>query len=46
MKIIETDLPGCIVIEPQVFGDSRGFFFESFNRDKFVAHGLAIPEFV
>ena len=46
MKIIETDLPGCVVIEPQVFGDSRGFFFESFNRDKFVAHGLDIPEFV
>lgn len=46
MKIIETDLPGCVVIEPQVFGDSRGFFFESFNRDKLVAHGLAIPEFV
>ena len=46
MKIIETDLPGCVVIEPQVFGDSRGFFFESFNRDKFAAHGLAIPDFV
>jgi dTDP-4-dehydrorhamnose 3,5-epimerase len=40
MKLIETDLPGCIVIEPQVFGDDRGFFYESFNRDKFAAHGL------
>ena len=46
MKIIETDLPGCIVIEPQVFGDDRGFFYESFNRDKFAAHGLSIPNFV
>jgi dTDP-4-dehydrorhamnose 3,5-epimerase len=46
MKVIETDLPGCVVIEPQVFGDSRGFFYESFNRDKLVAHGLDIPEFV
>ncbi|MCC7248058.1 MAG: dTDP-4-dehydrorhamnose 3,5-epimerase [Lysobacter sp.] len=46
MKIIETDLPGCLVIEPQVFGDDRGFFYESFNRDKFVAHGLSIPNFV
>ena len=46
MNIIETDLPGCLVIEPQVFGDPRGFFYESFNRDKFLAHGLAIPNFV
>jgi dTDP-4-dehydrorhamnose 3,5-epimerase len=46
MKIIETDLPGCVVIEPQVFGDSRGFFFESFNRDRFAEHGLMVPEFV
>lgn len=46
MKIIETDLPGCVVVEPQVFGDSRGFFFESFNRDRFAEHGLAVPQFV
>jgi dTDP-4-dehydrorhamnose 3,5-epimerase len=46
MKVIQTDLPGCVVIEPQVFGDSRGFFYESFNRDKLVAHGLTIPDFV
>lgn len=45
MKVIETDLPGCVVIEPQVFGDDRGFFYESFNHDKLAAHGLA-PAFV
>jgi dTDP-4-dehydrorhamnose 3,5-epimerase len=45
MKVIETDLPGCLVVEPQVFGDSRGFFFESFNSDKLEAHGLH-PTFV
>jgi dTDP-4-dehydrorhamnose 3,5-epimerase len=45
MKVIETDLPGCLVLEPQVFGDGRGFFYESFNRDKFAAIGLA-PQFV
>jgi dTDP-4-dehydrorhamnose 3,5-epimerase len=45
MKIIQTDLPGCVVIEPQVFGDSRGFFYESFNHDKLAAHGLT-PNFV
>ncbi|TZF89185.1 dTDP-4-dehydrorhamnose 3,5-epimerase [Cognatilysobacter lacus] len=45
MKIIETDLPGCLVIEPRVFGDERGFFFESFNLDRLAEHGLA-PRFV
>jgi dTDP-4-dehydrorhamnose 3,5-epimerase len=45
MKVIETDLPGCLLLEPQVFGDDRGFFYESFNQDKLAAHGLA-PRFV
>ncbi len=40
VKVIQTDLPGCLVLEPQVFGDERGFFYESFNRDKFGAVGL------
>lgn len=40
MKLVETDLPGCLVVEPQVFGDERGFFYESFNRDKLLARGL------
>ena len=45
MKVVETDLPGCVVIEPRVFGDDRGFFFESFNHDKLGGHGLH-PTFV
>ena len=45
MKVIESDLPGCLVLEPQVFGDERGFFYESFNNDKLGAHGLQ-PNFV
>lgn len=45
MKLIETDLPGCVVIEPQVFGDERGYFFESFNLDKLRPRGIA-PTFV
>jgi dTDP-4-dehydrorhamnose 3,5-epimerase len=45
MKVIETDLTGCLLLEPQVFGDERGFFYESFNHDKLAAHGLA-PGFV
>ena len=40
MKIIETSLPGCVVIEPAVFGDERGVFFETWNAERFAAHGL------
>ena len=40
MKLIETPLPGCVVIEPQVFGDSRGSFFESWNKSRWAEHGL------
>ena len=32
MKVIQTDIPDVLVIEPAVFGDDRGFFFESFNQ--------------
>lgn len=32
MKIIETSLPGVVLLQPRVFGDARGFFMESFNR--------------
>ena len=45
MKWIETDLPGCVVIEPRVFGDDRGFFYESFNMDRLAEHGIS-PTFV
>lgn len=34
MNIIETDLPGCIVVEPRVFADDRGVFFETFNASR------------
>ena len=40
MKVVETDLPGCLVIEPRVFGDERGCFYESWNEATFAAHGL------
>lgn len=35
MNFIETKLKGCFVIEPQLFGDKRGYFLESFNYQKF-----------
>lgn len=41
MKIIETALPGCVVIEPAVHGDERGFFYESWNSRRFAEAGLA-----
>ena len=35
MNIQSTPLEGCIIIEPRVFSDERGYFFESFNQQKF-----------
>jgi len=35
LKIIPTSIPDVLIIEPKVFGDERGFFFESFNQAKF-----------
>ncbi|NYZ62271.1 dTDP-4-dehydrorhamnose 3,5-epimerase [Luteimonas deserti] len=40
MKVIETGLPGCVIIDPAVFGDARGFFFETWNAERFGQHGL------
>jgi dTDP-4-dehydrorhamnose 3,5-epimerase len=40
VKVIETDLPGCLVIEPAVFGDERGFFFETWNAQRYGELGL------
>ena len=40
MNIIETAIPGPLIIEPRVFGDDRGFFMESWNADAFAAAGL------
>ena len=35
MQVLPTDLPGVLLLEPRVFGDARGFFFESYNRRAF-----------
>ncbi len=35
MQFIKTELQGCVIIEPKVFGDQRGYFFESFNQKQF-----------
>ncbi len=46
MKIIETTIPDVLIIEPKVFGDERGFFFESFNKKQFKALTGIDKEFV
>ncbi len=38
MNVIQTSLPGVILFEPRVFGDDRGYFFESFRLDVFEQH--------
>jgi len=40
VKVIPSSLPGCVLIEPAVFGDSRGFFFETWNAERYAAQGL------
>jgi dTDP-4-dehydrorhamnose 3,5-epimerase len=42
MKLVETDLPGCKVLEPQVHGDERGWFYEAFNLDRFAQVGIDV----
>ena len=46
MKIKETHIPGLLVVEPQVYGDSRGYFFESFNAAKFAEQTGIDTQFV
>lgn len=42
LNFIETDIKDCFVIEPQVFGDERGFFMETYSEKDFRARGLDI----
>lgn len=44
MNIIETALKGCLIIEPGVFGDSRGFFMETFQAERYAKDaGIELP---
>ena len=40
MKIIPTEIPDVLIIEPDIFGDERGYFFESWNKEKYNAAGI------
>jgi dTDP-4-dehydrorhamnose 3,5-epimerase len=45
MKLLTTDLPGVVVVEPKVFDDPRGFFMETYHKLRFAEQGIA-AEFV
>lgn len=40
MEIIETKIKDLLIIKPDVFLDERGYFFESYNKQRFLEHGL------
>ena len=41
-KFIETKIPDLYIIEPKVFGDERGYFMESYNKEDFDEAGLTM----
>lgn len=43
MKVIETKLPGVLIVEPKVFGDARGYFLESFQAARYAEAGMPGP---
>jgi len=45
MNIIETAIPGALIVEPKLFGDARGFFLEMYQADRYAGSGIA-PRFV
>lgn len=40
MNFIKTPIEGLIIVEPKVFNDARGYFYESYNKNEFVANGI------
>lgn len=42
MKITETSIKGLLIIEPRVFNDGRGYFFESYSKSKFIDAGIDV----
>jgi dTDP-4-dehydrorhamnose 3,5-epimerase len=43
MKVAETSLPEVLLIEPEVFGDSRGFFYETYKLERYAEFGIGGP---
>ena len=46
MNVVQTEIPDVLILEPKVFGDDRGFFFESFNRKTFLEQTGVDKDFV
>ncbi len=46
MNVIKSDIPDVLILEPKVFGDERGFFFESYNEKVFAEKTGLRPRFV
>ena len=42
MKTQTTDIEGIVIVEPQVFGDSRGYFMETYQKEKYAAAGIDV----
>jgi dTDP-4-dehydrorhamnose 3,5-epimerase len=45
MNIIETEIPDLLIIEPKVFGDQRGYFFESYSKSRYQEGGI-VDDFI
>ena len=43
MRVVPTDLPGVVVIEPEVHADGRGFFLETYHAERYERHGIRGP---
>lgn len=43
MRVVPAEIPDVLLIEPDVFQDNRGFFLETFNAERYAAHGMAGP---
>ena len=46
MEVIRTDIEGVLILKPRVFGDDRGYFYESYNKKLLSELAPEIPEFV
>jgi dTDP-4-dehydrorhamnose 3,5-epimerase len=43
VRVVPTDLPGVVVIEPEVHADGRGFFLETYHAERYQQHGILGP---
>ena len=46
MRVITSEIPGVLIVEPEVFGDERGFFYESYNERAFIEQAGIDAHFV